>query len=74
MVARQEEFSASINLLVLAKMGNLHHIEYSGLHQLLNPWLGDRVRLLLSGLRPVFVGCEHFIVLSISKVEVIVLQ
>jgi len=73
-VEGQDEFNASINLLVLSKMGNLHHIEYSGLHQLLNPRLGDNVRLLPSSLCEVSAGCKHNIVLSISKVEVDVLQ
>ena len=73
MVAQQEEFNASVNHLVTTKMGNLHHIEHSGLHELLNPRLGDQVRLLPIFLRQISMECEHSIVLSISKVEVIVL-
>jgi hypothetical protein len=74
MVARQEEFNACFNLLVMAKMGNLRHIEHSGLHQLLNPWMGDQVRLLPSCLCQVSVGCDHSIVLPISEIEFVVLQ
>jgi hypothetical protein len=74
MIALREEFNASVNLLMLAKMMNLHHVKYSGLHEIFNPWLGDYVRILPSGLHQVSVGCDHGIVISISKVKFVVLQ
>jgi hypothetical protein len=74
MIARQEEFNARVNFLMSAKMRNLHYIQYHGLRHLLNPWLGDYLRLLPSGLRQISMGCEHGVVLSISKVKIIVLQ
>ena len=74
MVSRQEEFNARVNLLVMDKMGNIHHIYHNGLRELLNPWLGDQVRLLSSYLCQVSVGCEHIIVIYVVDIKVIILQ
>jgi hypothetical protein len=74
MIARQEEFNASVNLLMSAKVRDLHHVQYHGLRELLNPWLGDYVRLLPSHLHQISVRHEHRVVLSVTKIEIIVLQ
>jgi len=59
---------------MLAKVRDLHHVEYHGLRELLYPRLGDDVRLLSNRLHQISVRCEHHVVLSITKVEIIVLQ
>jgi hypothetical protein len=74
MIAQQEDFNASVNLLMPTKMRDLRYIEYRGLHQLFYPRLGDYARILPSRLHQISMGSEHGIVLSISKVKVIVLQ
>jgi hypothetical protein len=55
MVAQQEVFNSSVNLLVAAKMGNFHHFEHNGLRQLLNPRMGDNARIITNCLPQVFV-------------------
>jgi hypothetical protein len=74
MISRKEEFNASINLMMSAKMRNFHYIKYSGLHQLLNPRMGDYVRVFPSCLHQVSMTGKHGVALSVSKVKVIVLQ
>jgi hypothetical protein len=74
MVARQEDFNADINLLMLSEVGNLHHIQDYRSCDLLNPWLGDYIGLLPSHLHQVSMQHENCILISISKVEVTDLQ
>jgi hypothetical protein len=74
MIAQQEEFNPIVNLLMSAKMRNLHHVEYSGLHQLLYPQLGDAAKLLPIGIRKKSMGREHGIVLSVVEIEITILQ
>jgi hypothetical protein len=59
---------------MLAKMRDLHDIQYCGLRELLNPRLGDYARLLPSHIHQISKGHEHRMVLFVSKVKVIVLQ
>jgi hypothetical protein len=71
MIAQQEEFNASVNLLMLAEVGDLHHVQDHGVCNLLNPWQGNYLGLLPSRLHQVPMWCEYRIVLSISEVDVI---
>jgi hypothetical protein len=74
MIAHQEDFNAIVNLTMSAKVRYLHHIEYRGLCELLNPRLGDYARILPSHLHQISIGHEHRVVLYVPKVEIIVLQ
>jgi hypothetical protein len=60
--------------MMLAKVRNIHDIQYHELYQLLNERLGDYVRLLPSCLHQVSMRCKHGVVISISEVKVVVLQ
>jgi len=53
---------------------DLHYIQYCGMHQLLNPQLGDYARLLPSRLHQILMGHEHGVVLSVIEIKVVVLQ
>jgi hypothetical protein len=74
MVARQEEFNTSVNLLMSIKVGDLHHVQDRGSREILNPRLGDYLGLLPSRLHHLPLRHEHRIVLPISEVEVIDLE
>jgi hypothetical protein len=74
MIAWKDEFNASVNLLMSAKVRDLHHVEYHGLCDLLYSSLGDNVRLLPNHLHQIFLRHEHRVVLSVTKVEIIVPQ
>jgi hypothetical protein len=74
MIEFQEEFNTSVNLPMSAKVRDLHHVEYRGLREILYPSLGDDARLLTSDLHQIYVRHKHRIVLSITKVEIVVLQ
>jgi hypothetical protein len=74
MIKLQEEFNASINLLMSTKMRNFHDIQYSGLHQDLYPRPGYYARILPSCLHQVSMRCVHGVVLSIDDIEITVLQ
>jgi hypothetical protein len=50
---------------------DLHHIQDPGARDLLNPWLGNYLRFLLSHLTQAPMWCEHCIVISVSEVEAV---
>jgi len=70
MVARQEQFNAGINLLMLDEVGDLHHVQHCGSLKILNPQLGNYLGLLPSHLHQVSMQFEHHIVLSVSNFEI----
>ena len=74
MVARHEEFNASVNLLMLSEVSGLHYIQDHRLRELLNPWLGDYARLLPSRSHQIPMRRDHHIFLPISEVKVFILQ
>jgi hypothetical protein len=65
MEARQQEFNASINLLVPSKVGYLYYVQDGGPRNVHGPRLGDDLRLLPLGPSQILVWCEHAIVLAV---------
>jgi hypothetical protein len=57
-----------------AKVGDFNHIQDRGVHELLNPRLGDYIGLLPICLHQVPMRHEYRIVLLVSRVEVIDLE
>jgi hypothetical protein len=74
MEARQEEFNARVNLMMSVEVCNLHHIQDGRSCDLLDPRLGNDLRLLPNRLFQVAMWCKHRIILPIAKVKITYLK
>jgi len=74
MIAQQEDFNTSVNLLMSTEVGDIYHVQDRGSRELLNPQLGNYIGFLPSHIHQVPMWHEHRIVLSVFEVEVIDLE